>query len=158
MLLKASAGVVARLPGGDQERPVTALQQEQLTGCLVQPCPDAAGGRAMDLYEPLHPPLGAMDYRPHPLRVRVQPGRMVAVLPPTALGQRDGFPWRVGVAKAARRTRLDGLAECEQAQDVANPLDTLEPPMSEQLGVVRGAHDAEASGAAVISGNFLLDE
>src|SRR5436190_561432 len=62
------------------------------------------------------------------------------------------------VDKAARRTRLDGLAKCEQAQDLTNPLDAFEPPMSEQLGVVRGTDDAEAPRAAMVGGNLLLDE
>jgi hypothetical protein len=35
MLAKALDGVFAGLPGRDQERPIRALQQQDLAGCLL---------------------------------------------------------------------------------------------------------------------------
>ena len=87
--------------------------------------------------------LGAVDAVPRPLGVAVEPHAVVAALAPRALGQRE---------RRARRHRLERLAQRHARQAgarhpraiVLEPERALEPPVAEQLRVVRRAHEAGA--------------
>ena len=72
------SGIFLRLAGGDEERPIAALEQKELPRGLVKDGEDVSLGRGIARNQFLHAAFRGMDRRPHPLGIDVEPGEMSA--------------------------------------------------------------------------------
>ena len=140
MLAEALHGILARLPGRDQERPVRRFEQQQLTRGLVEHAANqlAAVVGFVLAGEALHLCFGVVDRLPHPVCVVVVPGEMSPARAPTAFGQVDHLLRRVVLDVIGGGRQIDFVAVREQAQHLLEPFHTLKPPVTEEFGVVVG--------------------
>src|SRR5260370_827 len=107
------------------------LDRSRVSGWVRSPLPAARG-------------LGAVDAAPRPLEVAVQPHAVVAALARAPLRQRERRPRRDGLERLAEG-RVRDTAPLHLARDVLEPERPLEPPVAEELGVVRRADHAAAA-------------
>src|SRR6185369_5161535 len=119
----------------DQELPVGGLEQEELARGLREHAAElGAPVEPAEVADPLG--LGAVDTGPRPLGAAVEPHPMVAAFAPRALREREGRTGGHRLERLPERHTWD-TAALHLAGDVLEPEGALEPPVPEELGVIR---------------------